>query len=84
MSGYVMVLGFIAIVVIAFLRIPLNEVINTIGTTFNNMTTDTDTINRNNMAVSAFFYTLFFMVIAVIIWIIKSSLDSRGNIYEYA
>lgn len=82
MSGFKLVIGFVAIIIIGLLWIGLNEVMVNVGSVFNSMTTDADTITRNNMGLSIFYYSLFFMIIVIAIWVVKSSLDERDRGYR--
>ena len=79
MSGYKLILGFIAIIVIAFLWIVLNEIFVDTGDILNALTSDADTITRNDMAISIFYYSLFFMIIVIAIYLVKNALGENKN-----
>jgi len=70
-SGYRLIIGVLALIVVIFLWIPLGYVFGEVATALNTGITDTGAISRNDIMVQAFYYTLFVIVIAVIIYIVK-------------
>lgn len=79
-SVFKLVIGFIAIIILAFLWIPLYEAFGGVGgfvDTFNSQTTDPDIITNNNTARQIFYWTLFAMILMIFIWILK---EDRPNV----
>lgn len=70
-SGYRLVIGILIIIFVSLLWIPLNYVFGIAGGVLNTGITDTDAISRNNMMVMGFYYTLFVIILATIIYIVK-------------
>lgn len=80
-SGYKLILGAILIIMIALLWIPLNEVMGgSDGLTdiFNSEANDSEVIEYNNTANSIWYYTAFFFVIVIGLWVIKEEKPSMG------
>ena len=74
MTAYKLVIGAFAIIILIFLWIPINDILN--GTdglreTFNSHTTDADIQEKNNIVGQVFNYTMLIFIIVIGIWIIK-------------
>jgi len=72
-SGYRLVIGLLIIIFVSLLWIPLNYTFGLAGEVLNSGITDPDAIARNNTMVMGFYYTLFIIIIATIIYIVKPS-----------
>ena len=72
-SGYKLIIGILAFIVCAFLWIPLDWGMDQATTALNSGITDADTIERNNIANNAFYFTLFIILVAIVIYIVKPS-----------
>ncbi len=70
-SGYRLAIGILVIILVSFLWIPLNYVFGLAADALNSGITDSAAIAKNNTAVWAFYYTLFVIIIATIIYIVK-------------
>jgi len=83
MSAFKFIIGIAAIVFITIVWIVLNEGVIEVGSVMNEMVTNNvtgpDIIIRNNMMVSMFFYSLFFLIMVVSIWILKTTVDEGGG-----
>lgn len=79
MTGFRLMVGVVLIIALSFLWIPLNETVDLLRTEFNDLTTDADVIGRNNMLASIFYFSLFFMFIAIGLWLLRSALEGRGQ-----
>jgi hypothetical protein len=79
MTAYEFVIGFIAIITVAILWIGLNEAIVLIADILNAGVSDAATLERNVMAVSIFFYSLFAVIIAIGINVLKTVHEDRGG-----
>lgn len=77
MNTYKFIMGIGMLFISMILWIPLNETVSIAADIFNGMTTDADTIARNNIMVQIFYYLIFFFIIAFGIWILKTSLEDR-------
>ncbi len=82
MTAYKIIMGFAMIFICMILWIVLNEVMVNTGAIFNAMNVTSDVIERNTIAISLFYYILFFIVIAFGIWIIKSTIK-KNNMEGY-
>ncbi|MCX6817736.1 MAG: hypothetical protein NTU57_02670 [Candidatus Aenigmarchaeota archaeon] len=86
-SGYRLVLGILTIVLVSFLWIPLNYVFSLAAAALNAGITDAGTISRNNMMAQGIYYTLFIIIVGLIIYIIKpdkgedDQSDQQGGAY---
>jgi len=78
-TGYKLIMGFIMVGVCFLLWIPLNEVTGQVGDIFNNMTTDSDTIARNNTGVLIFQSMMLFIFLVFGIWVMKSAMDKKSQ-----
>lgn len=72
-SGYRLIIGVLTIIICMFLWIPLDWAMDLATTALNSGITDADTIERNNIVNQAYYYTLFIVIIAIIIYIVKPS-----------
>jgi len=72
-SGYRLVIGILIIIICAFVWIPLDWGMDQATTALNSGITDGDTIERNNIVNNAFYFTLFIIIVAVVIYIVKPS-----------
>jgi hypothetical protein len=70
-SGFKLIIGILVIILCALLWIPLGYVFGEVGVALNSMTTDAGTIERNNILMQAFYYTLAIIIIGIVIYIIK-------------
>lgn len=70
-SGYRFIIGVLAIIMCMLLWIPLDWAMDQATTALNGGITDADTIQRNNIVNDAYYFTLFIVIIAVIIYIVK-------------
>lgn len=71
MSGYKLIIGIAVIILAFFMWVPLNYVMGLTGTALNAISSDPGVIQRNNVVVSAYYFTLFIIVLAIVIYIIK-------------
>lgn len=86
MSAYRIAIAAAVLVIIIFLWIPLNDVTQDIGSRFNDMVNESerpDVIEKNNMALSIFYWSLLIIIFAVGILLLKNSLEGRTEYYEY-
>lgn len=70
-SGYKLIIGILTIVVCMFLWIPLDWGIDQVTNALNGGITDADTIMRNNIVNNAFYFTLFIIIVAIVVYIVK-------------
>ena len=80
-TAFKLVMGFIMVVVCFIVWIPLNEWVGQIGDAMNELTTDADTIARNDIAVTLFSSMMLFIFIVFGLWVLKSSLGRGGEAY---
>lgn len=71
-SGYKLIIGILTIVVCMFLWIPLDWGMDIIVEALNGGITDPDTIERNNIVKLGFYYTLLIIIVAIVIYIVKT------------
>lgn len=71
MSGYKLVIGFIGFVFAALLWIPLDYTIQLIGTALIIPAGGEELANNINFGISLYYVSLFILLIATTIWIIK-------------
>lgn len=81
-SAYKFIVGIAAIIIMALVWIPLNEVFGQadgIVDTFNSVTTDQTIINYNNTMRQVYYYSLLVMILIIGIWILKE--DQPAGVY---
>lgn len=83
-SGYRFLIGFLIFILCSLIWIPLNYVFGITGTVLNTGLADADAVSRNNTAVMAFYYTLFIIIIAIILYVIKPGEDNEDQGVVYA
>ena len=83
MNAYKFIIGIGMLFISMILWIPLNETVSDVAVICNNLTTDADTIVRNNIIVQIFYYILFFFMVAFGIWLLKTSLEDRQQVVSY-
>lgn len=72
MSGYKFAMGFLAIIISIILWLPLSYVFDLITEAINAGLTNPTVIERNNIMTHAMYYMLFFVILAVVLYIVKS------------
>jgi len=73
-SVFKLVIGFISIITLIFLWIPINEAFGGAGgivDIMNNQTTDPDIIENNETARQIMYWMLIAFIILILIWIVK-------------
>jgi hypothetical protein len=72
MSAYKLVLGAIVIVICALVWIPMENAVGILYPILNAGITDAATIQRNVIFYRIFYYSLFFIILITVIYIIKT------------
>jgi hypothetical protein len=85
-SGYRLILGFMTIVLVSFLWIPLNYYFSIAAAAFNAGITDPTAIANNNMMAQGIYWTLFIIIVGMIIYIVKpdkgeNDQTEQGGVY---
>lgn len=83
MSAFKLAEAFLAILISAFLWIPLAYGVDLAVTAVNTGLTDADTIAHNNQLGQLFYYTLFFIILACVIYVIKSRKGEEEDVVYY-
>jgi hypothetical protein len=71
MSGYKLVMGFMVFIITILLWIPLEYASTLTATILNSAVTDATAIQMNNIMARVFYYSLFIIFIALLIYILK-------------
>lgn len=75
-SGYRLIIGFLVMIFVSLLWIPLNYSMSLAGGILNTGLADPDAVSRNNTVVMAFYYTLFILILAIVLYVIKPGQDN--------
>lgn len=81
MSGYSFLLGFIAIILCAIIWLPLTYAFDLLIIAINSGVSDPDVIVRNDVMGQLVYYSLFFVILAIILYIIKTKKGEEGAVY---
>lgn len=71
MSGYKLVIGTLVFIITILLWIPLEYVSTLTATVLNSGITDAGAIQMNNIMSRVFYYSLFIIFIAVLVYVLK-------------
>lgn len=81
MSGYRLVIGFVSMLVITIVFVPLYDVFTTATSAFNDITTNATAISYNNMMLALFGFVWIIMLIAISLWVYKGTAETGAETY---
>jgi len=72
MGGYKFIIGFIVIIMCALIWIPLEYASTMTAEIMNLGITEASAIAMNNLLARVFYYSLFFIIVIAMLWVIKT------------
>ena len=77
MGGYKFIIGFAVIILCAFIWIPLEYASTLTAEVMNLGITEASAISMNNLLARVFYYSLFFIILIVMLWTIKTDTEEE-------